>query len=38
MDKNVDKENITRTNHNFKVYDQVLISNNQSNKYDTPYS
>ena len=32
-----DKENSTRTNHHFQAYDQVLIRNNQSNKYETSY-
>ena len=37
IDKNADKENSTRTNHHFQVEDQVLISNNKANKYETPY-
>ena len=37
IDKNTDKENSTRINHHFQVDDQVLIKNNQSNKYETPY-
>ena len=36
IDKNVDKENSTRTNHHFKGNDQVMIRNNQENKYETP--
>ena len=37
IDKNTDKENSTRTNHHFQVSDQVLISDKQENKYETPY-
>ena len=35
IDKNNDKENGTRTNHFFQVDDQILIRNNQANKYGT---
>ena len=38
IDKNTDKENSTRINHHFQVDDQVLIRNNQANKYETPYN
>ena len=37
IDKNTDKGNSKRTNHHFQVGDQVLISDNQENKYETPY-
>ena len=37
IDKNTDKENSTRINHHFQVDDQVLIKNNQANRYETPY-
>ena len=37
IDKHTDKEKVTRTNHNFKVDDQVLIRDNQANKYKTPF-
>ena len=37
IDKNNYKETSTRTNHHFQVDDQVLIRNNQSNKYETSY-
>ena len=35
--KNTNKQNSTRTNQHFKVDDQVLIRDNQANKYKTPY-
>ena len=37
FDKNTDKENGTRKNNHFQLDDQVLIMNNQANKYETPY-
>ena len=37
IDKNTDRQNSTRTNHHLKVDNQVLIRNNQSNKYETPH-
>ena len=38
IDKNTDTENSKITNHHFQAHDQVLIRNNQANKYETPYN
>ena len=37
IDRNTDQENRTRSNNHFRVGDQVLIRNNQGNKYDNSY-
>ena len=37
IDKNADTENSTQSNNHFRLGDQVLIRNNQGNKYKTPY-